>query len=708
MAEKSYSISGGAGGSGKPVDVHNLMSLAKDAYAEQGFDAIGELLEKYVDHYDVNSRVKTFVKADGDLLGFVVKKLGENKKDLEKEKVPYGPSGYEPGSVLASNRGYEGWFALIGKWTEKTAEFLDKKVIGKYEHIRDLETQSDAEFEKYHEGKGKRQFLQERVFKRLAWEGEMIVKEAIDAIYNPSRDDLTAIKILSRVPGITCGDTVSFSVLQSDPKAQAGIILDPEAAHTLDEKLNDAKFRTKFEFYNKWNETKDDFVEGVMPKLHAMYERAVMHKVASMDTDELKFRYYQKQSLGELLGKEDSINVRMTELGSQTENLQKYNEELSKGRDAFDEQVAEKTERVRKPKLMEIDEKLTLLEKAHPEIAYFAKEIFPESSSDGHYHLVLRADDNPYISLRNELKDRKDRKGKGWAVDFLIKDTEASLEKIELELGIKDYRALEERRSKLEAQFSKCEETLKDQLKELALDSKTPIIERAVKISSFLKYNSGSLDKKGAMHFERIGGLGNKIAGVSRQQKTWREAHGVEEYAKLASECKAITKEEDYDFRVLQEASLRIYNNNRHLDSMKKEMEQLSGRLVDVRQPAELREMLWGTGRHENATSSMKTFRRLYSEVEVLMPEASREKLAEERRAIDQREKYLTSHPTSREKIAAAKERYRRELDEKKKGASDAIPSLSKAEKAVLSDPETVADDLELNALGQWHRKKIE
>lgn len=706
MAEMSYSISGVADGQGKSIDVHSLMSLAKDAYSEQGFDALGEVLEKYVDHYDVNSRVKTFIRDDGDLLGFIVKKLDENRRELGEGKMPYGPSGNEPGSVLASSHGYEGWFALIGKWTEKTAEFLDKKVIGKYEHIRDLETQSDAEFEKYHEGKGKQQFLQERVFKRLAWEGEMIVKEAIDAIYNPSREDLTAIKILSRVPGIACGDTVSFSVLHSDPKAQGGVIMDPEAAKTLDEKLNDAKFRTKFEFYGKWGQTKDDFVEGVMPKLYAMYERAVMHKVASMDTDELKFRYYQKQSLQELLGKEDSIKERLSELGSQTENLKKYNAELSKGRDAFDEQVAEKTERVRKPKLREIGEKLTLLEKAHPEIAYFAKEIFPESSSDGRYHLRLGAKENPYISLKNELKDRKDRKGKGWAVDFLIKDTEASLEKIELELGIKDYKVLDERRKKLEEQFLKCEETLKDQLRELALDPKSPIIERAGKISSFLKYDSESLGRRGSMYFERMDGLSNKIAEVSQQQKTWREAHGVEEYAKLAGECKVIVREENYDFRVLQEASLRIHNNNQHLEFMKSETAQLSGRLTEVKQPDELREMLWGTGRHENAPSSMKIFRRLYSEVESLLPDVSKETLAEERRAIEQKEKYLTSHPTSREKIAAVKERYRRELEEKKKGASDAIPSLSKADKAVLSDPETTADDLELNALGQWHRKK--
>ncbi len=534
MAKMSYSNSGGAGNgaSGKPIDVHNLMSLAQDAYVEQGFDAIGELLEKYVDHYDVNGRVKTFVRADGDLLGFVVKKLGENKKDLEKEKMPYGPSGYEPGAPLAGARGYEGWFALIGKWTEKTAEFLDKKVIGKYEHVRDLDGQSDADFEKYHEGVGKKEFLQERVLKRLSWEGDMIVKNAIDAIYNPSNEDLTALKILAHVPGINCGDTGAFT--------QVGSILDPKEAETLDEKLNDAKFRTKFEFYSKWGETKDAFVGDVMPKLYAMYEEGVREKVASMDIDELKFRYYQKQSPAELLGKTDSIKVRLEELGSQRERLEKYNDELLKGRDVFDEQVTEKSEKVRAPRLDEIDKKLVSLEMAHPEIAYFAKEIFPESSTDGHHHLQLRVAENQYLSLKEQLKDRKEKKQTGWAANFMVRDLESTIDEMDGKLGIKEYKAIEERRIKLETQFLKCEEALGDQLKELALDPDAQIFERAEKISSFLKYHSESLGKYDSMNFDRINGLSNKIAEVMSQQKQWRAAHGVEDYSKLANECKAI------------------------------------------------------------------------------------------------------------------------------------------------------------------------
>ncbi len=670
MAKMSYSNSGGArGGSGKPIDVHNLMSLAQDAYAEQGFDAIGELLEKYVDHYDVNGRVKTFVKADGDLLGFVVKKLGENKKDLEKEKMPYGPSGYEPGAPLAGARGYEGWFALIGTWTEKTAEFLDKKVIGKYEHVRDLECQSDADFEKYHEGVSKNGFLQERVLKRLSWEGEMIVKNAIDAIYNPSNEDLTALKILSHVPGINCGDIDAFT--------RVGGVLDPKEAETLDDKLNDAKFRTKFEFYSRWGETKDAFVGDVMPKLYAMYEEGVREKVASMDTDELKFRYYQKQSPDELLGKTDSIKVRLEELGSQRERLKKYNDELLKGRDVFDEQVTEKSEKVRAPRLDEIDKKLVSLEMAHPEIAYFAKEIFPESSTDGHHHLQLSAAENQYLSLREQLKNVKEKKRSDWASRFLARDLESTIDEMDGKLGIKEYNALEERRSKLEEQFSKCEEALGDHLKELALDPDTQVFERAEKISSFLKYHSESLGKYDSMNFGRIKEIGNKITEVMSQQKQWRVAHGVDDYSKLANECKAIKKEEDYDFRVLQEASFRIYNNAQHLDSMKTEMEQLSGRLGDIKQSDELRDMLWGTGRHENSPSSMKVFRQLYSDVEALLPEPSKQKLAEERAAIKQREKYLTSHPTSMEKMAAMKARYKNELEKKKPGSSEAIPALA-------------------------------
>lgn len=781
MTKTSYSSSGGLNGDKacEQIDVDSLLSLAKGAYWERGFDALGELLDKYVDHYDVNSRIKVFLKPGrgkedmgGDLLGYLVPKLEENVSELRKGKMPHGPSENEPGTTLAGARGYEGWFALIGRWAEKTAEFLDKKVIGKYEHVRDLESQSDAEFEKYHKGVNKKQFLQERVLKRLSWEGDMIVKEAIDAIYSPSNKGITAINVLARVPGITCGDKTA---------AQEGVVgMDPEIVKTLDDKLNDAKFRTKFEFYQIWGETKDSFVEDIMPKLHAMYEGAVKYTVSSMDMDELRFRYYQNQSPSELLGKTDSIKGRLSELGSQKEKLVRYNEELSKGWMVFSERVNELNEKVREPKLKEIDEKLVGLESAHPEIAHLAKEIFPDSRSGGRYQLRLGADENPYLRLTEQLREKEDRLKKameprrnddmsdpdygaliwmppapckGWLTE--IDALNSTIKTMEGELGIVEYNVLEEGRAKLEEQFKKCEGTLGDQLKvaepylrlkeqlrekedllteqmeprrnddisdlnygaliseppapdeglvaeidglkstidamekefgigkyknQPKLDLNTSIAnKRAERIRSILEYNKGSMDEASSMAFDRIGEVGNRIDEIAQQQEKWKKAHGVEDYAKLIGERNAISKEQDHDQLALQESSFRIYSNVQHLNSMKTEMEQLLSRLGDIRQSDELHEMLWGTGRYEGAPISMKTFRQSYSEVESLLSAVSKEKLAEERAAIAQREKYLASHPTSREKLAASKERYRLELEKKKPGASEAIPSLYQA-----------------------------